>query len=266
MSDLQVQMAEDVVPPSIVEKAVLMGDLSKLQPIERLEYYRAVCQSLGLNPLTRPFQYIKLNHALTLYATKDATDQLRSLRGIAITKAERDMSDPLYAVWVVTGQDRNGRSDIDIGSVSIGKLTGEAKANAIMKALTKAKRRLTLSLAGMGNFLDESEVNEHDVVEVDYTTGEVIAAPDGEDGSITAAQNLLRSRARAGRQQPQAVEPDPVPIPDSEAPQKPSEEPTGTNPSCMAEPADEALGMKALCTKPKGHRGAHRSDEGTWPA
>lgn len=259
----ELETTQQVVPPSIVEKAVLMGDLSQLHPLERLEYYRAMCESLGLNPLTRPFQYIKLNSKLSLYATKDATDQLRSLRGIAVTSAEREMSDPNYAVWIVKGQDRNGRTDIDIGSVPVGKLTGEARANAIMKALTKAKRRLTLSLAGMGAFLDESELGpDHEVVAIDYSTGEVKEAE--EEGSVTAAQNLLRARATAGRQQEQADKVDPVPIPDEEAPQEPPEEPKQVGP-CGAAPG-EGLGMTLTCEKEPKHKGAHRSTEGTWPA
>ena len=41
--------------------------------------------------------------------------------------------------------------------MNIAKLTGDALANALMKAETKAKRRATLSLCGLG-FLDETEI------------------------------------------------------------------------------------------------------------
>src|SRR5690606_8779893 len=54
-------------------------------------------------------------------------------------------------------KDRNGRVDSDTGAVPIAGLKGEAKANAILKAITKAKRRVTLSMVGLG-MLDESEV------------------------------------------------------------------------------------------------------------
>lgn len=59
---------------AIVERVVLAGDLAKLQPQERVTYYQQTCESLGLNPLTRPFEYINLNGKLTLYARKDATE------------------------------------------------------------------------------------------------------------------------------------------------------------------------------------------------
>jgi hypothetical protein len=59
----------------------------------------------------------------------------------------------------VTAQatDKTGRVDESIGAVPVENLKGEAKANAIMKGETKAKRRVTLSICGLG-MLDESEV------------------------------------------------------------------------------------------------------------
>ena len=57
--------------------ALADGDLSALDSGQRLAYYESVCQSLGLNPLTRPLEYLELNGRLTLYAKRDATDQLR---------------------------------------------------------------------------------------------------------------------------------------------------------------------------------------------
>jgi hypothetical protein len=51
----------------------------------------------------------------------------------------------------------DGRCDEEIGAVPIKGLSGDALANALMKASTKAKRRVTLSICGLG-FLDESEL------------------------------------------------------------------------------------------------------------
>jgi len=42
------------VPPEILEQVLIGGDLSQLTEAQRLAYYRAVCQSLGLNPLSKP--------------------------------------------------------------------------------------------------------------------------------------------------------------------------------------------------------------------
>jgi len=51
---------------TIMEQVVATGNLAALTPEQRVNYYRSVCDSLGLNPLTQPFQYITLNGNLTL--------------------------------------------------------------------------------------------------------------------------------------------------------------------------------------------------------
>lgn len=141
----------------ILEQVIITGNLAQLKPQQRVEYYSKVCESVGLNPLTRPFDYITLNGKLTLYAKRDAADQLRKIHGISIEKPEIDIQDDLVVV-TVSARDRSGRTDADLGAVPIAGLKGEAKANAILKAITKAKRRVTLSLAGLG-WLDETEVD-----------------------------------------------------------------------------------------------------------
>jgi hypothetical protein len=160
-------------PGALMERVVLEGDLSRLSPEERVSYYRSVCESLGLNPLTQPFQYLRLNGRLVLYATRAAADQLRKIHGISIEVVDQRLEeDGLYIVHV-RARDAEGRTDEEMGVVSLVKtvedkrnpgefrtvaLKGEELANAIMKAVTKAKRRVTLSIAGLG-WLDETEVD-----------------------------------------------------------------------------------------------------------
>lgn len=163
----------DIAPVDIpaLEKALVNGDLASLSSAERVSYYRQVCESLGLNPLTRPFQYLQLSGRLTLYATKDATEQLRRRDEISIRLVAREMHADVGA-YVVTAQAStpSGRTDEATGAVSISGLRGESLANALMKAETKAKRRVTLSICGLG-FLDESEVDSPSPA-VDLETGE----------------------------------------------------------------------------------------------
>ena len=142
---------------AIIEQVLVMGDLSRLNPDQRNAYYKAVCDSLGLNSLTRPFEFIVLNGKLTMYARKDCTDQLRKLHGVSIRIVGRDVMDDLMVV-TAEATDKTGRTDSSIGAVSTAGLRGEAKANALMKAETKARRRVTLALCGLG-ILDESEVD-----------------------------------------------------------------------------------------------------------
>src|SRR5882724_10453900 len=73
------------VSPEILEQVLIGGDLSGLTEGQHLAYYRAVCQSLGLNPLSKPFEYLWLNGKLWLYALRDCADQLRRLHGISIS-------------------------------------------------------------------------------------------------------------------------------------------------------------------------------------
>ena len=158
----------------MVERVVLQGDLAQLSPTERVQYYRQVCESLGLNPLTQPFAYIRLNNKLTLYARKDAADQLRALHGVSITNVQQEVINDIYVV-TVSASAGDGRTDTDVGAVNIKGLAGDALANAMMKAVTKAKRRVTLSLVGLG-WLDETEIEtipDARPVAIDVETGEI---------------------------------------------------------------------------------------------
>ena len=167
----------------IVEMVLAAGDLKGLQPAQRVAYYRSICDSLGLNPLTKPFEYITLNGKLTLYARRDCTDQLRSLRHVNIAIVARESIGDCYIVTAKATMP-SGRCDESIGVMSIKGLTGEALANAIMKAETKAKRRVTLSICGLG-IADESEIESTpDAVVVDMENGDV--QPTGK----SATQNL----------------------------------------------------------------------------
>ncbi len=140
----------------LLERVVIGGDLSKLSAKERLEYYQQVCASVGLNPLTRPLEYIQLSGKLTLYARRDATDQLRQIHKVSVTITGREKDGGVYAV-TARATNSAGRTDESIGAVPIEGLKGEALANALMKAETKAKRRVTLSICGLG-MLDETEL------------------------------------------------------------------------------------------------------------
>lgn len=138
------------------EAAIVHGDLSKLSPAERVTYVVRVCESLGLNHLTKPFEYVRLNGKDVLYATRNASDQLRHRDSVSVRIVAREMLDGVY---VVTAQARlpNGREDESTGVVATKGLTGESLANALMKAETKAKRRVTLSICGLG-MPDETEI------------------------------------------------------------------------------------------------------------
>ncbi len=168
--------AQLVLPAQVImEKAVIGGDLSGLSPEQRLNYYHALCKSLGLNPLTRPFDPIMLNGKLVFYARKDCADQLRKIHKITLHVVNQEKINDAYMV-TVRARMPDGREDEDFGIVPLVEprriktkegwrdnpkagqaLAPDDYANAVMKTITKAKRRATLSICGLG-MLDETEL------------------------------------------------------------------------------------------------------------
>lgn len=138
---------------------IVNGDLSRLSQPQRVMYYKEVCTSVGLNPMTQPFEFVKLNGKLVLYAKKEAATQLAQKHEVSVEiisqALDKDMS--IYEVWTRASTSR-GRVMDDMGAVPLSAaVKGEAAANAKMKAITKAKRRAILSICGLG-MLDESEL------------------------------------------------------------------------------------------------------------
>ena len=141
---------------STIKNALTAEKLDKLSVDERTQLLDAVCTSLSLNPLTSPFKIINLQGKTRIYASKDATDQLRKVYGVSAQCKSRSTQEGIHTVEVEVS-DPMGRRDFATGAVTVSNLKGDNLANAIMKAETKAKRRATLSICGLG-LLDESEV------------------------------------------------------------------------------------------------------------
>lgn len=175
----QTELAMPTVDPKAVEQALMLGDLSKMTPDMRVQYYVGACQSIGLNPYTKPFDAIKGDDgAVSLYANKGCAEQLRRLYNVSLRTLSRERLDGLYIVTVLASLP-NGREEEAIGAVPLeeprgqwrttqnGKryfeqakatngapifdpLHGTALANALKKAETQAKRRATLGICGLG--------------------------------------------------------------------------------------------------------------------
>jgi len=142
----------------LLEKIIIGNDLSGLNPHEKVQYVRSMCQMLGLNPVTRPIQIMKLSGKETPYFTKDATEQLRKLNKVSIKNLETKVLDGGIYVVTAHAETPDGRMDSSTGVISINGLKGDVLSNAMMKAETKSKRRVTLSICGLG-FIDECEVD-----------------------------------------------------------------------------------------------------------
>lgn len=170
----------------ILETVLIRGNLAVLSASEKLSFLNKLCVSLGLNPLSRPIEFLNLptkggGTREVLYARKDCTDQLRKLYNVSIKNVEITFDNNCWVAKVFA--EYNGRTDFDIGIVPCIDLRTKQPftdpvdiANAQMKALTKAKRRVTLSICGLG-LLDESEFDtmpQVKIAEREPTTGELL--------------------------------------------------------------------------------------------
>jgi hypothetical protein len=172
-----------------LEQAVMYGNLRDMKPADRIEYYKNVCHSLGLNPLTRPLEYVTLNGKLQLYARKDCCEQLRKLHGVSIYKIETREADGIFEA-LAYGRIAE-REDVEMGAASIKGLAGDNLVNAKLKAITKAKRRLTLSICGLG-FLDETEIESIPgaAVEIQGSVTEAVAEDTGASADDVPRQGV----------------------------------------------------------------------------
>lgn len=143
------------IESDIIASLVLNGDISKLSQPQKLQYYKGYCDRLGLDPLTQPFKILKLQGKEILYCDRSGGQQLSKLHKVSHEIKSREKMDDLYVVTCRASLP-DGRFSESIGAVTIGGLKNDALANAMMKGETKAKRRATLDLLGLG-ILDETE-------------------------------------------------------------------------------------------------------------
>lgn len=182
--------------------AISTGNISKLTSAEKLFYVKMICDSVGLNPITKPFEYMTLKGKEVLYANKGCAEQLRNIHNIKITIISKESIDGTFYVTARASMP-NGREDEDIGACPIATAKYDVKtntylyvpyppeerSNAVMKAMTKAKRRVTLSICGL-NMLDESEIDSipKTFINADYKLAEAQSSDPKEDDQ---SKNLL---------------------------------------------------------------------------
>lgn len=138
---------------------LMKGDLATLTPAQEVSYYKSVCDSVGLNPLTQPFVYMHFNGKKVLYAGKNCAEQLRQNHRISVEIIKREKIENIYIVTAKASTAIPNRSDESSACLDITGLAGQNLANAMMKCETKAKRRVTLSICGLG-MLDETEIED----------------------------------------------------------------------------------------------------------
>jgi hypothetical protein len=174
--------------PEVLRRIRTTGNLAGLTREQQDQYYLSLCEFIGIDPLVQPFNLIEMpargneSPKVILYANKACFNQLRAKYKINISVGEPIIKDGICMVQA-NAVTKDGHEDEDIGATGICKeetkwvwdnakqknmpqktgkvveMQGEDRANAIMKAVTKAKRRVTLSICGLG-LLDETEVED----------------------------------------------------------------------------------------------------------
>ena len=143
---------------AITEALIINGDLSKLHPSDKVVYYKGYCERIGLDPFTKPFDLLRLQGREILYLNRSGSAQLSRMHSIshAITSRTLHKDAEIYEV-TARATLPDGRYTESLSAVSVAGLKGDPYCNALMKAETKAKRRSTIDLIGLG-ILDESEI------------------------------------------------------------------------------------------------------------
>ena len=186
---------------------------------EKVQHYAEVCEALELDPRKRPFEYLYVDNEyegrnLILYVTKSGSNQLRAVRAIDVEPVTITIQAGV-AIAVANAKDKTGRIDSCVGAVAVEGLTGKSLANAVMSAETKAKRRVTISISGIG-LLDETEVQDLSGT-VTRITPDVTPAPAPQLAAPSTAAATVSEEVTP------VVAPAPVPVP-VEADRKPTTE------------------------------------------
>ena len=191
------------IDPAAIEKALTIGDVSKMTPEVRVQFYRALCASCGLNVLTRPFILLKTQSGeLTWYATVGAAEQLRKLHRVSTSILSRERTEEGLYIVTVQASAPDGRQEESQGIVFVGGLKGQELGNAMMRCGSKALRRVTLAICGLGMAGAEEESGQ--VIAFDPQTGTVELPPPAPEAEATTLLTVVgkwfRQRPAASRE------------------------------------------------------------------
>lgn len=147
--------------PSLLEEILADAqaagkDTTSLSRDDRAALLVGLARKLGLNPLSGAVMFLKTNGRETLYVTKQGTDQIaarerlkrETIRGPEIVAMEGKK----LVLCQVRASHPDGRSEVSTATMLLADVV-----NDLMKCETKAKRRATLSVCGLG-LLAEDEI------------------------------------------------------------------------------------------------------------
>ena len=212
-------MANEVVTITPEMFALAKGELKALNNNQQAFVLGELCKATGLNPAGAPFDFLWFNGRLNIYPNKGAASQLRAREKASIKIVSKVREGDVYTVTARISTP-DGREEEASGAVSLLEwdkdnkclrldkqgnpipLRGLELANAMMKAESKAKRRVTLDAIGLG-LMDAEEVED---LSFDKNTALVETPPQGKQ-----TKQIGRQPIRRGFEEPiQTGKPEPV--------------------------------------------------------
>lgn len=139
-----------------IDNFMVRADINSMNEAQIDKYVKKLCELVAINPITRPFDIFTQKGKKVIYANKGCAEQLRNIWHISIRIVKREVIEGVYTVTVAAQM--GDRVDESTGCVWIEGIKGDERANAMMKAETKGKRRVTLSICGL-NMPDDLEVD-----------------------------------------------------------------------------------------------------------
>ena len=197
-------LPEVVETPTLeeVQSALLLhGDYGKLSPAQRNVLLLKLCETHGLDPLTKPFMYIAVDGRKILYASRSAADGIAKNKGLSEVGHEfiETVNGTILIVKVadpawLESEGKRGRMKEGFSAIPAN-LTGTMWVNAVKKAHTQANRRAILALEAPG-FMDESEISDIPGAKVENDGERVARAKVATPSSSKSARARVMDKGR----------------------------------------------------------------------
>lgn len=156
-ADVDTPSMQKTLPSSAV-RATMSGDWNGVSDADRMRFLKHMCDALSIPLVLNPFKFISMKGKTVLYSTAEAAFSLarKNKMTVKVTEERFDKESQILTVKVTATHPKGEQSD-DVGKIYLGGLSGQDRANAEMKAVTKAKRRAIFSALGL-SVMDEDEI------------------------------------------------------------------------------------------------------------
>jgi hypothetical protein len=142
--------------PTVIDQ-LIRGDVSSIPREALLRYVFTFCERVGISPLAVPFSLMKTQRGMQLVANRNFYDAVASKYSVSrecVGEGFFEGTKLYFTRYRATTPD--GRVTEDMALVDTAGLNGNDLANAIMKAHTKGRNRVTRAHLGFP-FPDETE-------------------------------------------------------------------------------------------------------------